>query len=62
MTILRFKVVLAAILIKININNRKTRPFSQFYSLVTSKYVPLTTNIFKMIHSIEIQLNFSAII
>ena len=41
MTILRFKVVLAAILIKININNRKTRPYSQFYSLVTSKYVPL---------------------
>ena len=41
MTILHFKVVLAAIFIKININNRKTRPYSQFYSLVTSKYVPL---------------------
>ena len=37
-----FKVVLAAIFIKININNRKTRPYSQLYSLVTSKYVPLT--------------------
>ena len=41
MTILHFKVVLAAIFSKININNRKTRPYSQFYSLVTSKYVPL---------------------
>ena len=41
MTILHFKVVLAAIFIKININNRKTRPYGQFYSLVTSKYVPL---------------------
>ena len=41
MTILHFKVVLAAIFIKININNRKTRPCCQFYSLVTSKYVPL---------------------
>ena len=41
MTILRLKVVLSAILIKININNRKTRPYSQFYSLVTLKYVPV---------------------
>ena len=43
MTILHFKVILAAIFIKININNRKTRPYGQFYSLVTSKYVPLRT-------------------
>ena len=46
MTILYFKVILAAIFIKININNRKTRPYSQFYSLVTSKYVPLITDEF----------------
>ena len=42
MTILHFKVVLAAIFIKININNRKIRPYSQFCSLITSKCVPLT--------------------
>ena len=41
MTILHFKVVLAAIFMKININNRKIRPYSQFYSLKTSKCVPL---------------------
>ena len=41
MTILHFKVVLAAIFIKININNRKIRPYCQFYSLITSKCVPL---------------------
>ena len=35
MTILRFNVVLATIFIKININNRKTRPYSHFYNLVT---------------------------
>ena len=42
MTILHFKIVLAWIFIEKNINKRKTRPYSQFYSLVTSKYVPLT--------------------
>ena len=42
MTILHFKVVLAAIFIKININNRKIRPYSQFHSLITSKCVPLS--------------------
>ena len=41
MTLLHFKVLLAAIFIKININNRKIRPYSQFYSLITSKCVPL---------------------
>ena len=41
MTILHFKVILAAIFIKININNRKIGPYSQFYSLITSKCVPL---------------------
>ena len=43
MRILHFKVVMAAIFIKININNRKIRPYlyNQFYSLVTSKWVPL---------------------
>ena len=42
MTILHFK-VLAAIFrpIKINSNNRKIRPYSQFYSLITPKCVPL---------------------
>ena len=40
MTLLHFKVVLAGIFIEKNINKRKTRPYSQFYSLVTSKYVP----------------------
>ena len=42
MTILHFKVVLAAIFIKINMNNRKTRSYSQFYGLVTSRYVRLS--------------------
>ena len=42
MTIMHFKVVLAAIFyIKININNRKIGPYSQFYSLITLKCVPL---------------------
>ena len=41
MKILRFKVALVAIFITININKRKTRSYSQFYNLGTSKYVPL---------------------
>ena len=46
MRILHFKVVLAAIFIKININNRKFRPYSKFYSLVNSKWVPLISDVF----------------
>ena len=50
MTILHLKVVLAAIFIKININNRKIRPkYSQFYSLITSKCVPLPNVIYFII-------------
>ena len=41
MIILHFKIVSAAIFIKININNRKIRHNSQFYSPITSKCVPL---------------------
>ena len=47
MTILHFKVVLAAIFININIDNRKIRPYSQFYNLITSKYVPLKMSFFQ---------------
>ena len=53
MTILHFKVVLAAIFIKININNRKIRPYSQFYSLITSKCVPLSSLIIKISEILE---------
>ena len=44
--ILHFKVVLAAIFIKIKIYYRKIMPFSQFYNPVTSKWVPLTDNFY----------------
>ena len=50
MKILHFKVVLAAIFIRININNRKTRPYSQFYNLGTSKYTYLLKVLNKHCH------------
>ena len=63
MTILHFKVVLAAIFIKININNRKIRPYSQFYSLITSKCVPLILGLlFDVWTSLYGDLEFSIIL
>ena len=35
--------VLVVIFVKINIDNNKIRPYNQFHSLFTSKYVPLST-------------------
>ena len=63
-TILHFKVVLAAIFMKININNRKIRPYSQFYSLITSKCVPSNSEIIQILlsHSPwygDVQVTFS---
>ena len=58
MTIMHFKVVLAAIFIIINIQNRKIRPYSQFYSLITSKCVPLMSEIIQILqlHSIPFKV------
>ena len=68
MTILRFQVVVATIFIKINSSNRKTRPYSQFNSLVTSKYVPLSeeililNEIFRFSASLSSRIKISLII
>ena len=52
MRILHCEVVLGVIFIKIKINDRKIRHYSQFYSLVTSKWVALIPREIKVYHSI----------